>query len=62
VSYVWDNFISVDPGLRYAVEHVVTFHDKDIYYKLFVDEFNMKQHFSQASSHGKFVDKASLKV
>jgi hypothetical protein len=63
VSHVWDNIISVDPVLRYSVEHAVTAHDKEnVYYKLFVDEFKMKEHFSQVCSHRKFVKKAFLKV
>jgi hypothetical protein len=63
VSYVWDSVISVDPGLRYPVEHVVISDDKDnIYYKLSVYKFNMKQHFSQVCSNHKFVEKAFLKV
>lgn len=63
VSYTWDNVISVNPVLRDAMELAVMAHEKDnIYYKLFVDEFNMKEHFKQVCSHRKFVKKAFLKV
>lgn len=63
VSYAYDNVISVDPEKLSAAEHAVGAHDKESdYYKLFIDEFNMKEHFSQVCSHRKFVKKAFFRV
>lgn len=63
VSYAWEEVISTDPDKLSAAEHAIGAHEKDnVYYKLLIDEYNMKEHFSQVCSHRKFVKKAYLRV
>ena len=57
VTYLWDEILPLEAKLE--AEHVVGDHDaENKYYKLFVQDFNLKEHFSQVCSHRKFIKKA----